>query len=737
MFAACWSGAARSEAADMAAPPPSAVPAEGALEEITVTAQKRRENMMTVPIAVTSLSGEALQAAGVENTGQLQYVVPGLVYNEFNGFPLYYIRGVGTDFTQPGVNPAVGIYIDGIYQPFSSSQSQTLLDVDRVEVLKGPQGTLYGRNTTAGAININTRAPSTDKTVAEIQAGGGNYAERSVSGYFSTPITDQLAISFAGQYERRNAFDVNGYEPSPISDRIAAGLRGKVVYDCGAAKAELAAWYFKLDDAESAAFQQLQPDSTGAVFGPLIGGGRQSNRASLVYNDFPDFFKNQERGASLKVTVPFAAFDLVSITGFQSLSTTSGLDFDGTDAPIAFFESPQPTKEFTQELQVISKDAGPLQWVAGLYYIDSKAGFDDLIVPAGTTPPLDVNSPTEQIASNSESRAPAIYGQASYKFGPSDAWRATLGGRYSREKIDLKASTVSVTGLGQVAAFPAASVTSSDFSPKATIDYTQGSSLTYFTVARGFKAGAYNLASPGDLTPVEPEKLLSYELGYKLTFLDGRARFETAAYDYNYTDLQVQSITSQSAPLSIGNAKKAVARGLEVSLVAQPAAGLVLTSALAWEPTAKYSEYGQTQADGTVVGGGVAYNDNGAGNTSTPANFSGNRLAHVPKVSANLGADYTLKLGDRLGALKFSANGYYSGSYFLSAQNSSRVEQSSFATFNARASWLSSDSHWDVSAWGNNLTSRELYSQAEITALGIIAQFAPLRTFGADVLYKW
>ena len=736
IWAICGCRVAHSEASGGAITPPTPTP-DGVLEEVVVTAQKRSENMMTVPIAVTSVSAVALQAAGIEDTGQLQYIVPGLVYNEFNGFPLYYIRGVGTDFTQPGVNPAVGIYTDGIYQPFTSSQAQSLLDVDHVEVLKGPQGTLYGRNTTAGAINITTRAPSTDRTVAEVEVGGGNYAQRSVSGYFSTPITDQFAVSIAGQYERRNPFDINGYVESPITDRIAAGLRGKAVYDFGGAKAEVSAWYFKLDDAESAAFQQLQPDSTGAVFGPLIGGGRQSGRASLVYNDYPDFFRTQQRGASLKVTVPFSGFDLVSLTGYQSLFTTSGLDFDGTDAPIAFFASPEPTKEFSQEFQLISNGAGPLQWVAGLYYIDSKAGFDDLVVPAGTTPPLDVNSPTEQIASNSESKAPAVYGQASYKFGPSDAWRVTLGGRYSREKIELKSSTVSLTGIGQVAEFPPASVTSSDFSPKATIDYTLGSSLTYFTVARGFKAGAYNLASPGDLTPVEPEKLLSYELGYKLTFLDGRARFESAAYDYNYTDLQVQSITSQSAPLSIGNAKKAVARGLEVSLVAEPTTGLVLTSALAWEPTAKYSEYGQTQADGTVVGGGVAYNDNGAGNTPTPANFSGNRLAHIPKVSANLGADYLVKLSDRFGSLKFSANGYYSGSYFLSAQNSPRVEQSSFATLNSRASWLSSDSHWVVSIWGNNLTDRELYSQAEITALGIIAQFAPLRTYGGDVLYKW
>jgi iron complex outermembrane receptor protein len=245
------------------------------------------------------------------------------------------------------------------------------------------------------------------------------------------------------------------------------------------------------------------------------------------------------------------------------------------------------------------------------------------------------------------------------------------------------------------------------------------------------------VASPGDLAPVEPEKLISYELGYKLTFAGGRARFEAAAYDYQYTNLQVQFITSQSAPLTLGNAQKAEARGLELSQIFQAAKGLTFTGAIAWEPTAKYTEYGQTLADGSVVNGGVAYNDNGAGNTATIANFSGNRLAHVPKLSGNVGADYEFPLTSAGDALRFSANVYYSDNYFLSAQNTPRVQQSAYETVNAKASWLSADRHWTVSVWGNNLTDRYIFSQAEITALGILAQYAPLRTYGGQLMYQW
>jgi len=737
-FGSPSSADATADAGNAPATQPSPTPTDGTLGEIVVVAEKRSENAMTVPIAITSVTRETLQSVGIENTGELQLVSPGLVFNEFNGFPLYYIRGVGTDFTQPGVNPAVGIYTDGIYQPFTSSQAQSLLDVDHVEVLKGPQGTLYGRNTTAGAINVITREPSTDKTEAELQVGAGNYYEKTANAYFSAPLTNSLAVSLAGQFEREHPFETNGDPLHPISDFLSSGIRGKAVYDFGGgARAEVALWYFRLDDDAAGAFQQLQPDSTGAVYGPLIGGGRQSGSPKVFFADAPSYWKMTQRGAEIKLRTPGTYFDFVSLTGYQDFKTTSILDFDGTDAPIAFFGSPQPTQTFTQEFQFISNGDGPLQWVGGLYYIDNKSGFDPLTVPAGTTPPLTIAGPNELITANTRSQSPAAYAQGNYKFGPDDAWRVTVGGRYSRETAKFDPAYVAVTGVGQVASFPYASTTWNDFSPKFTLDYTAGQSLTYFTVAKGFKAGSYNVASPGDLVPVEPEKLISYELGYKLQFAGGRARLEAAAYDYQYTDLQVQFITSQSAPLTLGNAQKAEARGLELSLIAEPVNALTFTGGIAWEPTAKYTEYGQTLANGSVVNGGVAYTDDGAGNTASIANFSGNRLAHVPKLSGNVGADYLVKLTSAGDGLRFSANVYYSDNYYLSAQNTPRVQQSAYSTINAKASYLSADSHWTVSLWGSNLSDQYIYSQAEITALGILAQYAPLRTYGVTLQYKW
>jgi iron complex outermembrane receptor protein len=501
----------------------------------------------------------------------------------------------------------------------------------------------------------------------------------------------------------------------------------------GGAELELAAWYFKSKDDAAGAFNQLQPTSTGAVFGPLIGGGRISSDPDLVYNDFPVNWSTRQAGAHFKLRVPFEKFDLVSLTGYQDWLTPSGVDFDATDAPIAFFFSDSKTRTASQEIQLVSTQ-GAVQWVAGLFYFDNRGSFAPLNIPAGMSPPLTVSGPLTSISAGSQAQASALFAQASYAFGAADAWRATVGGRYSREKATLDPAAIAVTGLGVVANFPGTDVTWDDFSPKLTLDYSTDNSLTYLTVSRGFKSGAFNLASPGDLSPVEPEKLTAVELGYKLTFAEGRARFELAAFSYRYKQLQVQFITNQTAPLTLGNAEKATSRGMELSIVGKPTARLQLTAGLAWLQKAEYDTFGTTLPNGSVVNGGVAYADNGAGNSSGIANFSGNVLAHAPETSGNLGVVYDVPLAN--GSLSLSGNLYHSSEYFFSAQNSARARQGAYTTLNARATWKDADDRWRVSLWGNNITDETYFSQILVNALGTFGQFGARRTFGIELGYS-
>lgn len=704
-----------------------------ALEEITVTAQRRSENLMTVPVAVSVISGESLAASGIGSTGDLKLVTPGLVYDELDGFPLYYIRGVGTDFTQPGVNAAVAIYNDGIYQNFSQSSSQSLLDVERVEVLKGPQGTLYGRNSTAGAINIITRRPAREGVVADFVAGVGNLQSQNFKAYVAGPIGGSVSGSVAAVYEGRDSHIRNGFTGKRLADRSSYGARGKLLGELeGGGEWELAGWWFKATDDGNGAFHQLQKTSTGAVFGPLIGGGRLSNSPDLVYNDFPVFWEMRQQGAHLRIRVPFDGVDLVSLTGYQDWLDPSGVDFDATDAPIAFFFSDSTTRTVSQELQLVSTEPGAFDWVAGVYYFRNDGAFAPLQVPAGNAPPLTIRGPLTVIRTSSEAEATAAFAQASVKFGADNAWRVSIGGRYSREKATLKPATISV-GSTVVAAIPGTDTTWTDVSPRFTLDYSTDNSLTYLTVSRGFKSGAYNLASPGDLKPVSPEKLTAVELGYKLTFAEGRARVEVAAFDYDYKNLQVQFITNQTAPITLGNAKEASSRGVEISLTSRPTQQFELTAGLAWLQRARYDSYGE-RAPGGIINGGVAYTDNGAGNTASIGNFTGNRLAHAPKWSGNLTATYTARLGS--GSLRLSGNLYHSDEYFFSAENSRRAVQPSYTTLNTRATWQNESERWSVSLWGNNVTDKTYYSQILVNALGTLAQYAGRRTYGVEVGYS-
>ncbi|MDB5969687.1 MAG: hypothetical protein JWQ90_2137 [Hydrocarboniphaga sp.] len=695
---------------------------KSAIEEVFVTAQKRSESVMKTPIAVTAISGDDLAAGGITDTGSLKFVSPGLTYDEFGGYQFYYIRGVGADFVAPGTNSSVAIYQDGIFMPLAPTGGQTLFDVQRVEVLNGPQGTLYGRNTTAGAINIITKRPSMDALSYKVAAGLGNYDSRNLAAYVTGPLAENLAGSVAFSYDEQSPYIKNKAPGADgVDDESTGNVRGKLLYRLGeGAEAELAGWYVKSDNQQNGAFKQFQPDSTGVALG-----GTQNYARHDIYNDVPFDWGARQAGGDLKVKMPFTGFDLVSLTGYQDVSTPITIDYDATEAPVAFFVSETVTRAASQELQFVSNGDGPLQWVGGLYAYYNYSAFDHLSVPAGTTPPITFDQPQQHIDDASRSNAYAAYAQASYKFGAEQNWRLTLGSRYSLEKARLDKATITVDGAGQVAELPGGAHKNwTDFSPKISLDYSTDNSLTYFTISRGFKAGSYNLPSPGDTHPVDPEKLTAFELGYKLSFADGRARLEAALYDYDYRDLQVATITDQTAPTQLDNAKKAAVRGVEINLVAKPLASLQINTGFSYMFEHEYKDFED----------GVAFIDNGAGNTPTPRDFSGNTLAHSPKWSGNVGISYSRSLP--MGDVQVSTNVYHSGHYFFDSSNDARATQDSYTVLNARAVWAHIANRWSVALWGNNLTNEKYYSQQLLNALGMFGQYAPPMTLGVTLGYE-
>ena len=702
---------------------------ESVLEEIIVTAQKRSESLMDVPVAVTAVNREALQAAGIADTGDIKFVTPGLVFDELNGFPLYYIRGIGADFTQPGVNGSVAIYMDGVFQPLAQTSTQSLLDVEGIEVLKGPQGTLYGRNSTGGAINVRTRRPSEELT-AEISAGVSNYSGWSTSAYVSGPITENLSGSIAASYSTRDPFIKENLGGGQIDETDEEAVRIKLLHtwDNGA-EAEILLSKADLEADENSSFQQLQNTALGLNFGIVTAGffpnGVASDKQGEVGNDFPVFWSRYFEGGHFRLSVPFEGFDFQSLTGVQKFHTPAGVDFDATSAPIAFFFSDSYAETKSQEFQLTSTSDGNFQWVAGLYYVEQYGAFNTLQVPTeGFGPPNTIDGVLTRIYSSSTADAYAGYAQGSYTYGSEDQWRVTVGVRYSREDLELDATSISIDGLGTVATFPQADEEWTDTSGKITLDYTTDNSLTYVTLSNGFKSGAYNLPAPGNLVPVEPEDLTAIEVGHKHTFAGGRARAELAAFHYDYEDLQVQFITEQNSPTTLDNAESATVSGIELSLQALATDALQINAGLAYMFKNEYDEYQ----------GAIFYTDNGFGNSSSPGDASGNELSHSPDLTLNFGATYDIDLHN--GRLQLTGNAYWSDEYFLEASNDTRAMQDSYAVVNASVNWISEDEDWTVSLWGKNITDEEYFGQKLINALGNLSQYAPPVTFGLTVSYE-
>jgi len=684
-------------------------------EVMKVTAQKRLQSVYDVPASVVAFSAGDLAAARVQDASQLEALVPGLVFDRIAGFSLVYLRGIGSDFFAPGVNHSVAVYVDGVYVPFNQVMDQSFLDVDRVEVIRGPQGTLYGRNATGGAINVITRkpsdAPSLDLSVQTMNFGGRGAAAR-VSG----PIASHLGASLALDYDTRNPWLRNVQGPRLNDDRRRAA-RGKLYYHSDAGmEAELGLHYLLSDRPEQTALNQFEPNSVGAfaslVTGGLLPNGLQSDQRGVVFNDAPNFDATRDRGVSLRVRVPFAAFDLVSISGFSDVLASAGADFDGTSAPLVFFTADMTDQLFTQEIQLVSNKNRHLDWLVGAYFLDSTSAFDTFNTPSPTVP-----GAINRMFNRSDATAYAAFVDATYRFNAS--WAATLGGRYSQEDVNHQPIRINGSSLSAPA-----DAQWSNFSPRLGVQYRVGEHRLYATVSRGFKSGSFNLASPTDLAAVSPETLTATELGWKTQLPEHHIRLEAALFNYDYKDLQVSFSQTQTSPVALRNAAKAVVRGVELAMSATPRERLNVHAGLSWLADADYERYPD----------GSAFLPAPIGFAITPADYSGNRMARTPEFTFNVGLDYTHPLA--AGTLVLIGGWYHSDGYFFSAQNTADNEQSAFDLLNASIGFHGADDRWSVSAWGKNLTDTRYFASKAVNALGLVGTYAEPRMYGIELKYR-
>lgn len=689
------------------------------LEEVVVTAQRREERARDVPISISVLSPEALEIANVVTIRDLREVTPGLLIDR-NGVSLQpAIRGITAVDGNPGNDANVAIYLDGVYQPSPAANNFDLPDVEQIEVLNGPQGTLFGRNATGGAILISTKKPSFDPH-GMLTVGYGNLNDRIFKGFVTGPIIpDRLAGSLAGYWEENDGY-LHDLVTGKMTGRLKSrGLRGKLLWDPSDNVSILAEghWSKRYD---GSILGQPQYGNTAARFIP----GTTTPRPGVIIpigpwniaSDVRPRVDTEDKGGSLRAEIDLRFAKLTSISAYDESNTDLLTEDDYTTAFLAYYQSMQTQKTFSQELTLATTNSGPLNWTTGAFYYNDNAAFDPLLV---AYPGFNFN-----IYGRQRTRAWAIFGEVHYDI--TDRLNLILGARYSHERRILSGAFV-------VDAFPGlAAANFNSVTPRVALRYslTKDTNL-YATFSEGFKSGGYDASSLGT-TAFLPESLHAYEVGVKSApsqYLD----FNAAAFYYDYTNQQVQTtVIKNGAPLGLTtNAASSHIYGGELSATVRPTSEFSVTTGLALLH-ARYFKYPNALVDEPVQLAGAPVPCL-CGNVATTINATGNALPRSPDLTFSATANYRKAVS--VGTFDVSGSLFYSDKFYFTGAET--VSQPAYTTVSARASFQPAGTGFKISLWGKNLANRVIYQGASVLpdASGVL--FAPPRTYGVELQYRF
>lgn len=712
VMAGCWfvspAAAWASEAApEQQAGQPPAEASNDASAEIVVTAQRRSETLLSTPLAVSAIGGDALLKQGVAQPSALASIIPNLQVNDSTGGsePNFTLRGVGlgNDYSSNQASP-VGVYVDDAYLAFRATHGSQLFDLERVEVLRGPQGTLFGRNTTGGAINFITRKPKLGDAEGYIDAGYGNFNEVRVDAAAeATLVPDVLGVRAAVSYIRHDGYIENAFPGARnlqsadiFKGRLAIRLQPSDALDIN----------LRLSTAHGS---QIQPGVIQEGLGP---GGANAvtgySRAGLgdfeVSSDNPHRNKTDMDGVALTLRYNLGGgFSIQSLTAYDSAKSLFGQDVDGS--PVALLETVFRSKydEVSQELRLIY-DSERVNAQGGLYYgrdkVDIANDFslfpflEALGVPADPTLTAGGATITQSFTQIRESKA--IFGQADLEILP--RLTLTLGARYTKDIAKYKNGTAFIgdydfTPLVQTIGTPGMPLerrgSNKALTGRVALNYQiENGPLLYASYNRGYRAGTFNgsgYLDPSQITFVKPEKVNAYEVGMKGKFFNGGLRVAAALFQYDYTDQQLQDVVGVVAFLR--NAGASTLRGAEI------------------EATARFS------SDASLfVSGGYTHSKYDE-LTLQGMNLAGNRLPFTPKLTASARFDYTIRdvLGGRV---TLSPSVTYTGQQFFTPYNNlgvnASVQQDEYAVVDAIIEWTNDT--WSLRLWGKNLTNTNYYT---------------------------
>ena len=687
---------------------------KGTLEEITVTAQKRSERLVDVPISVTVADAAQLENAGIQGFQDLDQIAVGTKINRVGVYIQPSIRGITTQVVGVGQENNVAVYVDGFYQPSQVGINTDFDNIQSVQVLKGPQGTLFGRNATGGAILIDTLDPSFTPT-GKVSVSYGRFNETIGQAYFSDGLTDTLAFNISAYSKVSDGYikDIAGFDSDPIEDKSA---RAKLLFKPNDVLRVTGIFeYSKVSDA-TALDDTYVDRQLAAIIDPTTPIATAPNKTSI---NFAPISRTETTTGGLKTEYDFGPAKLTSYTRYSHELGFINFDLDGSKLAIFAQQLATRLNSATQEFD-LGGSSTHWDWVTGLFGSYSGAQYFNNIVLVNGAENL------YSLPSNSElwTRAAAAFADATYHFD--NAISVTGGVRYSWERRTFLFADPDTAVLVDHATKSWDAVT-----PRAVVRYefTPGSNV-YASFSKGFKSGTFNTTS-ADATPVNPENVKAYEVGFKTA--RGAMEFDTAAYYYDYKDLQVSTLTivnGNQEQANLSNAAVAKIYGLEAQLSVAATQELSLSVAAAYNH-ARYTSY--TNASVFPPEGNIL-------NNSTPAvqDWSGLRIIGAPDWTANVGFQYTHPTA--IGAAAIGGNVYFSSEYAPTADDrlngTYRYEQGGYALVNLNAS-LAPDTHWKVWLFSRNLTNRYVKVNDSGNPFGDAVVYAPPRTYGIKVQYSF
>lgn len=701
--------------AAMAQADTAAVIEQQTVEDIVVTATRREERLQQVPISVTAVTAAGLERAGISDTRQLTATIPALNFSRSNSAFQPTIRGVGTRGNGAGDESSVAVYIDGIYQPELSALSFDLVNIERVEVLRGPQGTLFGRNSTGGLVNIITKDPK-HETDAKAVFRFGRFQEISAQVYYTTGLTDKIAFDFSGLVREDEGYIRDLVNGGRVGDRKARAVRSKLLIEPDdRTRFVLTGSYSHTEDNASVSGQPFNGNTSARVSAPGTLIASQPWETALT---LPRALTNEQYAFSLEGRIDLGAVTLESSTAYQSNRIVVETDNDATPADIGRTHVEPRSHYVSQEIRLLSNSDGPLKYIAGVFMISGLGKFDPLQSTTGGTS-------TSVTATQQKVRSGAAFAEATYEFAPE--WFAVGGVRYTRETRRFEGTTtrngaVVVTG-GITQQVPADTRTTfGQWTYRASLQKRFGDRANvYATYSRGFKSGVFNTFSASAASkPTNPEKLDAFEIGLKADPLPW-LRTNFSLFHYNYKDIQL-SARDNSGLVILLNAARAKIKGGEIEVTVTPLSGFNVRS-YATYIDGKYSSFPNAQIfEPTLNGSGVAV----GGNTQKIVDMSGRRVIRAPKVTFGLNGDYSCDTA--LGKAGISANLFHSAKYYWDVNN--RLTQPAYTQLNGELSLMLKGDKVRLGVWGQNLTNAKIFQQMLPSGTADVVSYERPRSYG-------